>query len=271
MRARDKTTGTTPIPATSAADRPHAPAATGARAAVGALAFLTRAPVGTRADADLAHAAPLFPAVGALIGAVVGGTATLLAFALPPLVAAGIAVALEVAITGALHLDGLADSADGLAGRDREHALAIMRDHVVGTYGTCALVLNLLVKTAAVAALAGGDAILVVIAAYTVSRAAALPLAAALGPARPGPGVGRLIAGRLSLRVAAAGTLLSAVIATAASGWRAAPTLGCLAVVTAVVGVTARRRLGGVTGDTFGAAIELTATLALVVAAAVDP
>ena len=239
-------------------------------AALGAVAFLTRARIRGRANTDLARAAPLFPAVGALIGAAVGGSVTLLALALPPLAAAGIAVALETAITGALHLDGLADSADGLAGRNRDHALAIMRDHAVGAYGTCALALDLVTKTAALAALSGGGAILAVIAAYAVSRAAALPLAATLGPARPGDGAGRLLAGRLGLRAAAAGTLLAAVIAIATTGWLAAPILACLAAVTALVGIAARRRLGGVTGDTFGAAIELTTTLALVVVAGVE-
>lgn len=245
-------------------------AAVGGRAALGAVAFLTRVPVGVRAEADLARAAPLFPAVGAVIGAAVGGAATLLALALPPLVAAGIAVTLEVTLTGALHLDGLADSADGLAGRDRDHALAIMRDHAVGAYGTCALILDVLVKAAALAALSDGGMIPAVIASYAVSRAAALPLAAALPPARPGPGAGRLLAGRLGVRAATAGTLLAAAIAIAATGWWAAATLACLAAVTTAVGLTARRRLGGVTGDTLGAAIELTATLALVVAAGVD-
>src|SRR5918992_5718444 len=113
-----------------------------------ALAFLTRAPVPA---GDLVRAAPLFPVVGAALGAVVGATAVGLAGLVPPLLAATVAVALELVVTGALHVDGLADSADGLAGRDRDHALAIMRDHAVGTYGACALVLDLLAKTVALA------------------------------------------------------------------------------------------------------------------------
>src|SRR5918999_885579 len=110
-----------------------------------ALAFLTRAPVPA---GDLVRAAPLFPVVGAALGALVGATAV------------------GLAVTGALHVDGLADSADGLAGRDRDHALAIMRDHAVGTYGACALVLDLLAKTVALAHL---DAIFPVVAAFAVS------------------------------------------------------------------------------------------------------
>lgn len=187
MRAPDETT----IPAVDIV----CPSRRIVAAALGAVAFLTRAPVGRWADADLASAAPLFPAVGALIGAAVGGAATLLTMVLPPLVAAGIAVASEAAITGALHLDALADSADGLAGRDRDHALEIMRDHGVGAYGACVLILDLLIKAASLGTLATGGGILPVTAAYAISRAAPLPLAALLGPARPQPGVGRMLAG----------------------------------------------------------------------------
>lgn len=239
------------------------------QATFGALAFLTRVPVGSRAGADMALAAPLFGLVGAAIGLAVGGAATLLAGWLPALAAGALAVALELSLTGALHVDALADSADGLAGRSRAQALAIMQDHGLGAYGSSALTLDLLIKAAALAALADGGEIAPVVGAYAVSRVAALPLAAVLPPARPGEGVGRLLAGQLGVPAAAAGVLLAVGIAVAATGWRAAPTVVCLAVVGFCVGTAARRRLGGVTGDTLGAATELTATLALVVAAGV--
>jgi adenosylcobinamide-GDP ribazoletransferase len=226
---------------------------------LGALGFLTRAPV---PSAGLIRAAPLFPVVGGALGALVGATALGLGHVVPPLVAAAVAVALELVVTGALHVDGLADSADGLAGRDRDHALAIMRDHAVGTYGACALILDLVAKTAALAHL---DAILPVVGAFALSRAAALPLAAALPYARPGEGTGRLLAERLTVRSAAAAVLVAAAIAVAAG---IAHAIAALVVVTAAVYALARRRLGGVTGDVMGAAIELTATVGLVVAVA---
>src|SRR5437763_15133036 len=100
-----------------------------ARAAVAAVAFLTRLPVGrsvTVDAADVGRGAVLFPVVGAGIGAVAGLAATGLEGPLPPLVAGGLAVAVAVALTGALHLDALADSADALGAGTRERALEVM-------------------------------------------------------------------------------------------------------------------------------------------------
>src|SRR5690349_572464 len=123
------------------------------RPLLAAVAFLTRIPV--RGAFDVGAGAALFPLVGAGIGAAVGGTAYGLAQVLPALAAAGAALAIGALLTGGLHLDGLADSADALGGRSREDALAIMRDHAIGSYGAAALVLDLVVKAAALAALAG--------------------------------------------------------------------------------------------------------------------
>ena len=125
-----------------------------ARAALASVSFLTVLPVArwTTLDADdVRRAAPLFPLVGAGIGAVMGAVAWWLEPRTGPLVAGGLAVAAGAALTGALHLDALADAADGFGGRTREDALRIMRDHQLGAYGVVALVLDLLVKTAAVA------------------------------------------------------------------------------------------------------------------------
>ncbi|HEX2071422.1 MAG TPA: adenosylcobinamide-GDP ribazoletransferase [Thermoleophilaceae bacterium] len=247
----------------------------GLRPLVAAIAFLTRVPVrragGPAPPLDMVAAAPLFPLVGAAIGVAVGATAVLLTPMLSPLLAASLAVALELALTGALHVDALADSADGLGGHDREHSLAIMRDHSLGAYGAAALTLDLLAKTAALATLAEHDLVLPVIAAYAISRAAPLPLAASLPYARTEDGTGRTLADCLRKRWAFAGVLLAAVIAIAATGPQAGATLACLLLTTTVVGALARRRTGGVTGDTMGAATELTATLALIVAAGLAP
>jgi adenosylcobinamide-GDP ribazoletransferase len=224
-----------------------------------ALAFLTRLPAGGGRLSP--RAALWFPVVGAALGALVGGAAVGLADVLPPLLAGALAVALELAITGALHVDGLADSADGLGGRDRERALAIMRDHALGAYGGSALVLDLLAKAVALGALAERGDVLPVIAAFAVSRAAPLPLAAALPYARAGEGTGRALADGLRPATAAAGVAVGVAVAVAGGAYAA---IAAAVVVTSGVWWLARRRLGGVTGDVMGAAIELTATVALV-------
>jgi adenosylcobinamide-GDP ribazoletransferase len=234
-----------------------------------ATGFLTRFPVGRRtatADAML-RAAPLFPLVGAALGALVGAAALGLAEVLPALIAGALAVGLELVLTGALHVDGLADSADGLAGRQPEGALAVMRDHALGTYGGAALALDLLVKAAALGALAEAGAVAPVVAALALSRAAPLPLAAILPYARPGEGTGRLFGERLRLGPAVAGLTIAAAAALAMIQLDALALLFAVAVVAALVGILARRRLRGVTGDVMGAATELSATVALVTAA----
>jgi adenosylcobinamide-GDP ribazoletransferase len=224
-----------------------------------AVAFLTRLPVGSGRLSP--RAAIFFPVVGVALGALVGGAALGLKEHTAPLLAGALAVALELILTGALHVDGLADSADGLAGRDREHSLAIMRDHSVGAYGASALTLDLLTKAAALAAI---EDLLPVVAAYALSRAAPLPLAAALPYARA-EGTGRAL-DRLSPWIAAAGVALAVGV-----GMLAPVTIAAAALVTAGVWWLARRRLNGVTGDVMGAAVELAATAALVAHIATGP
>jgi adenosylcobinamide-GDP ribazoletransferase len=237
-----------------------------------AITFLTRVPLGPRqepsADA-LLRAAPFFPLVGAAVGLAVGGAAIGLAQVMPSLLAGLLAVTLELILTGALHLDGLADSADGLGGRDREHSLAIMRDHSLGAYGAAALTLDLAIKATALASLAEAEALAPVVAALALSRAAPLPLARLLPYAQTGSGTGRALAGRLGTPSALAGGALALALALTAVGSDALLLALGAAAVTATVGVLASRRLGGATGDAMGAAIELSATCCLVLAVAI--
>lgn len=237
------------------------------RALATAAAFLTRAPLVGRLRLrydDLLGGAVFFPVVGAAVGAIVGGAALLqVELGAPVLLAAVVAVALDVVITGALHLDGLADSADGLAGRTPERALAIMRDHGVGLYGAAAVVLSLLAK---IAALSSGLSLVEVVGVYAVARAAPLPLAAGLRYARA-DGTGRVLVERLGWGAAAVGTLIAAGIAAATVRLLALAVLGCLLAVVLAVGVAAQRRLGGITGDVLGAAVEMTTVAGLFVVA----
>ncbi len=242
------------------------------RAAAAALAFLTRVPVGRWASldgSDVARGAVLFPVVGAAIGALVALVVLGLDARLSALVAAGIAVALEALLTGAIHLDALADSADGLGAADRERALAIMREPTIGAFGATALGLDLVVKIAAVAAIvAGPDALLAVAAAYALGRTAPLALGWALPYARDEGGSGAALAGGAAEASRALGVGLGIGLAVAALGLRGIVLSATAVLVAAVVGVVARRHIGGVTGDVLGAATELTTTLALVAAVA---
>jgi adenosylcobinamide-GDP ribazoletransferase len=238
-------------------------------AAAGAVGFLTRVPMGRLAPGpqDVARGAALFPLVGAGIGALVGLAATGSDSRLTPLLAAALAVALEALLTGALHLDALADTADGLGAPTRERALAVMREPAIGSFGAVVLVLDLVVKTAALTAiLAGPEPVLVLAAAFALGRAAPLALAR-LPYARPDGGTGAVLAAGEAGWWPAAGLVLAVAPVVAVLGMRglwlvAGAALGCAVLAPAV------RRLGGVTGDVLGAAAEIGTTLALVAAAA---
>jgi adenosylcobinamide-GDP ribazoletransferase len=242
------------------------------RAGAAAVAFLTRMPVGRIVlDADdVAHGAALFPVVGTGIGAAVGGTLVGLDGELTVLLAAALAVTLEVLLTGAIHLDALADTADGLGAGTRERALDVMRDPAVGSFGATALVLDLLVKVAALGAVAADSrAVLAVVAAFALGRAAPLALALALPYARPGSGSGLVLTERAARAALVVGILLAVGIAVTALGLRGLALVAGAALACLVVGLVAKRRLGGVTGDVLGASAELATTAALVAAVVV--
>jgi adenosylcobinamide-GDP ribazoletransferase len=245
---------------------------TGLRAAAAALSFLTRIPVGRLVAVDgddVARGAVVFPLVGAGVGALVGLALVGLDARLTALVAAGLAVALEALLTGGIHLDALADSADGLGARTRGRALEIMREPTVGAFGASALALDLVVKVAALAAVADGpDAVLAVAAAYALGRTAPLGVGWALPYVRPERGSGSVLADGAGEISRALGVGLGAGLAVAALGMRGIVLVAAATLVALVVGLVARSRLGGVTGDVLGAATELTTTLALVAAVA---
>jgi adenosylcobinamide-GDP ribazoletransferase len=238
------------------------------RGLAAAVAFLTRVPVGRRIElgpADVARGSALFPVVGAGIGAAVGGVVQSLSGPLTAPLAAVLGLAVGAALTGVLHLDALADSADALGAATRERALEIMRDHAIGAYGGVALVLDLGAKAVALAVLAERqDALRFAVCAAAVARVAPGLLSAALPYARAGGGTGNALAGAGRARAA-----IAVAIATGVCVVLHAPLLlAVAAAVTIAVGLVARHALGGVTGDVLGAAAELVEVGALVTAVA---
>jgi adenosylcobinamide-GDP ribazoletransferase len=240
------------------------------RAAAAAVAFLTRIPVGRLVEldgADVARGATLFPLVGAGVGALAAGIAVGLAHVLPALAAAGVGLAFAAAVTGAMHLDALADTADALTHRG-EQALAIMRDHSIGAYGSTALILDLITKTAVLAALVGAsDAVGPAVAAGALSRAVALVLASLLPPVR-GDGAGAAVGGRVSRRSAVAAAAVGIALALVAGPVRGLELAAIAGALTGAAFLFYRHWLGGVTGDLLGAATEVTETALLLAAAA---
>ncbi len=230
-----------------------------------ALAFLTRVPIRRSFGAsEVGRAALVFPLIGAAIGLVQLGVFRLLKPHFPSLVIAVLVVALSAWVTRGLHLDGLADFADGLGGgSNREDALRIMRDPAVGAFGVIALVLVLAVKIASVDALPSGESLVL---APALARWAAVPVGFFLPYARESQGLGAAMtlgAGRFELL---GSTLLAVAISILFPLKLALASWAAVLLVSLLVGKIARRRLGGMTGDVLGANVELAEASVLVVA-----
>ena len=242
------------------------------RAAAAAVTFLTRVPLGRRVAvdaADVARGALVFPVVGAGVGALSGGVAVLAHPRLPALAAAALSIAVSVVVTGAMHVDALADTADAVGAPTRERALEIMRDSRIGAFGATALVLDLLLKAAAVAALLDrGGALAALVAAGAVSRAAAPPLALTLRYPRVEGGPGSVLSGRIARPTVLGAVLVGVGGAVTAAGITGLVMAGSVAATTICLGLIYARWLGGATGDSLGAATEIGETTALLVAAA---
>lgn len=232
---------------------------------IGALSFLTI--FGGAHPPDRA-AARWFPAVGASLGAAVGGVWWGANELWDPGLAAAIAVGADLVLTGMLHLDGLADSGDGLLPPlPEERRLAVMADPAVGAFGLGLVVVVLLLRWAAVASLAPD--VLLVVALWTASRTAMAMILHAVPYAR---GPGGLADGFLG-GVSVVPSLLAGLVLAAASAAVADGATGLAAIAAALLAgwavvAWARRRLGGFTGDVLGAVGLTVETIGLIVAAA---
>jgi adenosylcobinamide-GDP ribazoletransferase len=226
-----------------------------------AVQFLTRLPVPrVRFDPNsLSRAAKFFPVVGLMIGL---GASVLQHIAAPhlsrPLVAL-LVLTFLVLITSGLHEDGLADTADGFGGGwNREQVLTILRDSRIGSFGALALVLSVLARFLLLSNLPANRFTALVVSAHVLCRWTTLPLSYFLPPARESDGQGARIAQKISPASLLVGTLLSFAIVfyfMRTGFW--IPVLVSL-VITALSGLYYSRRIGGVTGDCFGATNQLT-------------
>ena len=246
---------------------------------VAALRFLTRLPIPFVRTLDLpplAEAMRFFPLAGAIIGAIISAVligANMLG--VPSLLAAALALAVGVLITGALHEDGLADVADGFGGgRTREVRLEIMRDSRIGTYGTIALCLTFIARAAIYETLSGAQPLTVLallVGAAAFSRSLIVDLLWATRPARS-DGLS-VYAGRPGKRSALFSLLTGGIGAAIAGGLVLSPEIAVIAIIAAGIVLAgmralAMRQIGGQTGDVCGAVQVLTELAMLTVYAA---
>jgi len=229
-----------------------------------AIAFLTRLPLGRivafNAE-DVSHSAGWFPLAGVLLGATYALAAFLLKDHLPLATVAVLLLILDALATGALHFDGLADTADGFGGgKSREDVLRIMRDHAIGSYGGVAIVTLVALKVTAYDALLKHHIwIAALILTPALGRWSILLLTAALPYARTSASV---VEG-MGKRSLSWGTLTIAAALAAAMSVRALIAMAVVVAVTAVFGIYCRRRIAGITGDTLGANLQLCECAAL--------
>ncbi len=238
------------------------------RGFVEALSLLTRIPA--RSTGNLQRALPWFPIVGGVIGLAVAVAYALSVSVVPAPVAAMLATGAGIVVTGALHEDGLADTADafGVRGVGRERTVEIMKDPRVGTYGAVALIVSIGLRASALASLSRGAAFVALPAAHAIGRSSSLA-ATTFAPMSSSSTLGAAYArsmGRLPSVLAAASALGIAV------GTLGAWSIGALAlgIVTAVsIARAATRRIGGLTGDVLGAVEQITEAGVLVLAVAI--
>lgn len=229
-----------------------------------AVAFLTIVPISPRPKTrTLGAAAAWFPAVGALVGALAGTVYYVCQPAFGPGVAAILAVAVLVVITGALHEDGLADCADGLGVRgDRERRLTVMRDAAIGTFGALALLLWALLVVSALAQFDRENGLRALVVAASTGRWSALVHALAAPPARrDGLGASFTVRPAACVIAGAAAAGVSLAFVGLARGLVA---LGLATAIALLLTVWARATIGGRTGDTLGATIALTEAAVMV-------
>jgi adenosylcobinamide-GDP ribazoletransferase len=240
-----------------------------------ALSWLTVLPVGTPVDVDRDTARLALywaPVVGAGFGLLAAALLTALHTLGAPALLTGVIVVATLAIcTRAMHLDGLADTADGLGCyQGAQRALQVMRDGSCGPFGVVALVLVLTTQVAALGELAQAGRPVPVVLAMITGRAAFGWCARHGVPAARPVGLGSLVAGSQPVAVPVTWTIILLAGGLAAVPGR--PWQGPLAVALAALAVVAlsahtRRRLGGVTGDVLGATTELATTIILAVCA----
>lgn len=249
--------------------------ADGLRLAIGTLTAVPVRPPTTVGRAQAAAAMLLAPVVGALLGAaataagwaalhLVGlrgpGTPVALAALLGGITVVGVLALM----TRGIHLDGLADTADGHgSGRHGEEALAVMRRSDIGPSGVVALLLVLALQVVSVAVLLARDDVSGVVVAVAAGRLALVWACRRGVPAARPDGLGAAVAGSVAPGAAMAVTVVTALAAGALDWWpgAAAVALACLAGV--VVVARARRRWGGITGDVLGAVVETATTVGL--------
>jgi adenosylcobinamide-GDP ribazoletransferase len=226
-----------------------------------AFQFLTRLPMPsvTFEEDSLSRSVKFFPLVGLAVGSGAALLQSVLIVHLARPLTAFVVLTYLVLITGCLHEDGLADTADGFGGGwTKDRVLSILRDSRIGSYGAIALVLSLLARYLLLASLPMERFIAYVISAHVLCRWSSLPLSYFLPPAREQEGQGARIAKLTSFSSLLFGSALSTAIVIFALRRSSVAPLLVAPLIVLVSGWFYNKKIGGITGDCFGATNQLT-------------
>ncbi len=207
----------------------------------------------------MAESAAYFPLVGLLVGGCAALVRIVLRTHLPASLAVLAVLLTTVLLTGALHEDGMADAADAFgAGGAREKILQILKDSRIGSYGALALIFSVGARYVLLLSLPESRFTAYAICAHVLCRWTALPLAMWLPAANDGVGQGSKLAGQVPLRTLMIGSALAALICFPLLRAHLIAPLLVSGLVVVLTGIYYKRRIGGITGDCFGATNQLT-------------
>ncbi len=229
------------------------------RGLISAINFLTVVPISQRrgrSEAELSASVRYFPLVGLILGLILAGFDRLLTKSLPPMASAAILITILTILTGAIHLDGLADTFDGIFGGrgDRKKSLEIMRGSEVGSFGAAAMTLDILLKVTLIASLSGKLRLAALILFPFVSRAV-LVFSMVIFPCARRDGKAKSFSVHHDLKsLAAAAFLLTVAVWTNPSF---IPAILAALFSSLLMAYLLSGRLGGLTGDVYGALVEL--------------
>lgn len=226
-----------------------------------ALRFLTVLPVPggwCGGEEALKRSVPFFAVVGLCIGGLAAGMDAAFIRILPPLPVAVLVVIFLMAASGGLHVDGLADTADGFfSSRSRDRTLEIMRDSRTGPMGTAAVACVLVLKVAALASVPPSRMLGAVLLMPVAGRCGIAVVMAVLPYARTDGGLCVAFLGGRTIRQAVWALAIFSLVAWWASGWMGLGTVAASAVAALLFANHCRRKIGGFTGDTLGAVCEI--------------
>jgi adenosylcobinamide-GDP ribazoletransferase len=236
-----------------------------------AISLCTRLPIGPSAlvgNGEVARASWAFPVAGLVVGLFGAATYWIASRAhLPPLPASALAMAATIMLSGAMHEDGLADTADGFGGgKTREDKLEIMRDSRIGTYGTCALILSLMLRWSALAEIAEPRLVAIALISAHVSARAAMPAFMSFVPPARADGLSTSAGHppRQSATIALALGTICLLFGLGPSG--ALVALLVLGLIGLVLARFAVKQIGGQTGDVLGALEQVGEVAVLLIA-----